>query len=107
TLNSKAYKLWWHGLPPRIRGKVWRLAIKNELGLTHELFTQLEEMAREKLEATRQAEDARSNHSRLSQFRPTTSHSSETTSTYIELIQLDVSRTFPQLGLFQQHGPYH
>ncbi|CAM4790475.1 unnamed protein product [Rotaria magnacalcarata] len=107
TLNSKAYKLWWHGLPPRIRGKIWRLAIKNELGLTHELFTQLEEMAREKLEATRQAEDARSNHSRLSQFRPTTSHSSETTSTYIELIQLDVSRTFPQLGLFQQHGPYH
>lgn len=34
-------------------------------------------------------------------------HSSETTSSYIELIQLDVSRTFPQLGLFQQNGPYH
>lgn len=73
TLNSKAYKLWWHGLPPSmkkikypifssnfsfiylgVRGKVWKTAIGNELGLTYELFSQLEEMAREKLEATRQ-----------------------------------------------------
>jgi len=55
-----------------------------------------------------QAEDARSNHSASSpQLRPATIHSSETTSSYIELIQLDVSRTFPQLGLFQQNGPYH
>lgn len=30
------------------------MAIGNELGLTHELFRQLEEMAREKLEETRQ-----------------------------------------------------
>jgi hypothetical protein len=52
-------------------------------------------------------EDARSNHSGSPQLRPTISHSSETTSSYIELIQLDVSRTFPQLGLFQQNGPYH
>ena len=78
TLNNKAYKLWWHGLPPRtsfdlfffssisfqifvylqkgIRGKVWKMAIGNELGLTHELFTQLEQMAREKLETTKQVE---------------------------------------------------
>lgn len=108
SLNTKAYKLWWHGLPPRIRGKVWRMATGNDLGLTHELFSQLEQIAREKLEETRQAEDARSNHSASSpQLRPTTIHSSETTSSYIELIQLDVSRTFPQLGLFQQNGPYH
>jgi hypothetical protein len=33
--NSKrAYQLWWHGLPPPIRGKVWKLAIGNELNLT-------------------------------------------------------------------------
>jgi hypothetical protein len=30
------------------------MAIGNELGLTHELFTQLEQMAREKLEETKQ-----------------------------------------------------
>jgi len=37
-----------------IRGKVWRIAIGNDLGLTHELFSQLEQIAREKLEQTKQ-----------------------------------------------------
>lgn len=37
-----------------VRGKVWKMAIGNELGLTHELFNQLEQMAREKLEESRQ-----------------------------------------------------
>ncbi|CAF0864077.1 unnamed protein product [Adineta ricciae] len=107
ALNAKARKLWWHGLPPRIRGKVWKMAIGNELGVTHELFSQLQQMAKEKLEETRQMEDARSNHSASPQLPTTVSHSTETTSSYFELIQLDVSRTFPQLGLFQQNGPYH
>jgi hypothetical protein len=33
------------------------MAIGNDLGLTHELFSQLEQMAREKLEATKQVND--------------------------------------------------
>jgi hypothetical protein len=37
-----------------IRGKVWKMAIGNELGLTYELFSQLEQIAREKLEVTKQ-----------------------------------------------------
>lgn len=37
-----------------IRGKAWKMAIGNELGITHELFSQLEQIAREKLEETRQ-----------------------------------------------------
>jgi hypothetical protein len=37
-----------------IRGKVWKMAVGNELGLTYELFTQLEQMAREKLEESKQ-----------------------------------------------------
>ena len=79
ALNAKAYKLWWHGLPPRecsqgnavlhvvirvssgIRGKVWKVAIGNGLGLTHELFSQLEEMSREKLEAAKQVRTILSN----------------------------------------------
>lgn len=83
ALNSKAEKLWWHGLPPsklskitvltnfikhfessnddrfcsiliEIRGKIWKMSIGNELQLTYELFTQLEEIAREKLKATKE-----------------------------------------------------
>ena len=37
-----------------IRGKVWKMAIGNELGVTYELFSQLQQMAKEKLEETRQ-----------------------------------------------------
>lgn len=37
-----------------IRGKVWKMAIGNELGVTHELFSQLQQMAKEKLEETPQ-----------------------------------------------------
>lgn len=28
--------LWWHGLPPSVRGRVWFLAFGNDLRLTHE-----------------------------------------------------------------------
>lgn len=42
-----------------VRGKVWKMAIGNELGLTHELFSQLEQMAREKLEETRQVHQSK------------------------------------------------
>jgi len=37
------------------------MALGNELGLTHELFTQLEQMAREKLEETKQVNKNKTN----------------------------------------------
>jgi hypothetical protein len=36
------------------------MAIGNELGLTHELFSQLEQMAREKLEEAKQVNENKS-----------------------------------------------
>lgn len=39
TLNRccsrKVRELWWQGIPPSVRGKVWSLAIGNELNITH------------------------------------------------------------------------
>ena len=32
--SKKARELWWMGIPPSVRGKVWKLAIGNELNLT-------------------------------------------------------------------------
>ena len=32
--SKKARELWWMGIPPSVRGKVWQLAIGNELNLT-------------------------------------------------------------------------
>jgi len=75
--------LWWHGLPPSIRGKVWRLAIGNDLNLTKETYLFYEKKACEKLE-------------QLSKYPESATTSS------VELIKLDVSRTFPQLCFFQR-----
>ena len=36
--SRKVRDLWWQGIPPSVRGKVWSLAIGNELNITHELF---------------------------------------------------------------------
>uniref|UniRef100_A0A8C0H1T6 TBC1 domain family member 12 n=1 Tax=Chelonoidis abingdonii TaxID=106734 RepID=A0A8C0H1T6_CHEAB len=36
--TRRVRELWWQGLPPSVRGKVWSLAIGNELNITHELY---------------------------------------------------------------------
>ncbi len=79
--------MWWHGLPPSIRGQVWKLAIGNELNLTKESFIFYEKIAKEKLELLKQ--------------KPNNSTEKFHESS-VELIKLDVSRTFPQLCFFQR-----
>ena len=32
--TRKVRELWWHGVPPSVRGEVWRVAIGNQLNLT-------------------------------------------------------------------------
>ncbi|TDG99919.1 hypothetical protein EPR50_G00199410 [Perca flavescens] len=89
--------LWWQGIPPSVRGKVWSLAVGNELNITHELYSICLARAKEKWSTTpapsleTEAEDAGSSNRESS----------------LELIKLDISRTFPQLCIFQQGGPYH
>lgn len=33
--TKKVRDLWWMGLPTNVRGKVWQMAIGNELNITH------------------------------------------------------------------------
>ncbi|CAG4950917.1 unnamed protein product [Colias eurytheme] len=48
--NSKrTLELWWSGLPPSIRGKVWQLAIENKLKITQEMYQDLVAKAKQKL----------------------------------------------------------
>jgi len=77
--SRKTQGLWWRGLPPPVRGKVWRLALNNSLNLT----TQLYSILRTRAESATESEES------------------------LQLVSLDVSRTFPQLGIFQEGGPYH
>ncbi|XP_025051064.1 TBC1 domain family member 14 isoform X2 [Alligator sinensis] len=97
--SRKVRELWWQGIPPSVRGKVWSLAIGNELNITHELYDICLARAKEKWRslstggAEVECEDA--------------GFSTADREASLELIKLDISRTFPNLCIFQQGGPYH
>ncbi|XP_075608671.1 TBC1 domain family member 14 isoform X1 [Balearica regulorum gibbericeps] len=97
--SRKVRELWWQGIPPSVRGKVWSLAIGNELNITHELYNICLARAKEKWRSLSiggtevECEDA--------------GFSAADREASLELIKLDISRTFPNLCIFQQGGPYH
>lgn len=74
--TKKVRELWWRGLPPSIRGRVWKLAISNNLNITPHLYN-------------------------LCLDRAMSSPNNES----LAAIRLDVSRTFPTLCVFQEGGP--
>lgn len=136
TKNTKRVReLWGQGLPPCVRGKVWKLAVGNELNITEELFEICVNRAKERLRQFEEASNHQSSSSNASQSAssnasqsssptlyntaPTSPFSSTNTMTTsiaespvdrestVELIHLDVARTFPVLGIFQKGGPYY
>ncbi|XP_063972457.1 TBC1 domain family member 14-like [Diachasmimorpha longicaudata] len=75
--SSKEVKdLWWRGLPPSIRGRVWRLGISNRLDIGDHIYNNC-----------------------LNDVRENINHE------FLVAITLDVSRTFPALCVFQENGP--
>ncbi|KAJ8264367.1 hypothetical protein GJAV_G00148330 [Gymnothorax javanicus] len=91
--------LWWQGLPPSVRGKVWSLAIGNELNITHELYEIFLSRAKERwrcLSETSSETEAEEAGASLADRESS-----------LDLIKLDISRTFPSLFIFQKGGPYH
>lgn len=99
--TRKVRDLWWGGIPPSVRGKVWCLAIGNDLNITKELFQIFQDNARERIRNQKK------------HVPPVaTLHDSESSlvvskENTLGLITLDVSRTFPALCIFQKGGPYH
>lgn len=99
--SKRVRDLWWQGLPPSVRGKVWSLATGNDLNITDELYNICLARAKEKWNAfvaPTAAAETESEDKGLS-------HADREAS--LELIKLDISRTFPSLCIFQQGGPYH
>ncbi|XP_076856797.1 TBC1 domain family member 12 [Brachyhypopomus gauderio] len=91
--------LWWQGLPPNVRGKVWSLAIGNELNITPELYEIFLSRAKERWKSFRELGcEGEAEESAASMADRESS---------LELIKLDISRTFPSLYIFQKGGPYH
>jgi len=94
--SKKTQQLWWKGLPPSVRGKVWKCSVENQLNLTPQLYAILVQRAESQINLWRGGK-GRTNGVTNSPCREET----------LELICLDVSRTFPQLCIFQKGGPYY
>ncbi|XP_070847299.1 TBC1 domain family member 12-like isoform X3 [Chaetodon trifascialis] len=92
--SRRARDLWWAGLPPSVRGRVWNLAIGNELNITAELYEIFLSRAKQKWRNLRETETDGG-------------ASLADRESSLELITRDISRTFPSLCVFQKGGPYH
>ncbi|KAM4031158.1 TBC1 domain family member 12 [Anomaloglossus baeobatrachus] len=97
--TRKVRDLWWQGLPPSVRGKVWSLAVGNELNITPELYDIFLSRAKERWKSL--SETTSENESEDAGVSVADREAS------LELIKLDISRTFPSLYIFQKGGPYH
>ncbi|XP_027019027.2 TBC1 domain family member 12 isoform X2 [Tachysurus fulvidraco] len=92
--------LWWQGLPPNVRGKVWSLAIGNELNITPELYEIFLSRAKERWRSFRETGSE-------AEAEADSGASLADRESSLDLIKLDISRTFPSLFIFQKGGPYH
>uniref|UniRef100_A0A4X2JS87 Rab-GAP TBC domain-containing protein n=1 Tax=Vombatus ursinus TaxID=29139 RepID=A0A4X2JS87_VOMUR len=95
--TRRVRELWWQGLPPSVRGKVWSLAVGNELNITPELYEIFLSRAKERWKSF----------SETSTENDVEGVSVADREASLELIKLDISRTFPSLYIFQKGGPYH
>lgn len=87
--DKKTLQLWKNAVPPKVRGDVWKLAIGNVLCITPDLFKILSDKKVIKKEENNSGEE---------------DVNREGT---IDLITIDLARTFPQLKFFQVGGPLY
>ncbi|XP_060048234.1 TBC1 domain family member 12 isoform X2 [Erinaceus europaeus] len=90
--TRRVRELWWQGLPPSVRGKVWSLAIGNELNITPELYEIFLSRAKERWKSFSEASSENDSEGVSLADREGS----------LELIKLDISRTFPSLYIFQK-----
>jgi hypothetical protein len=88
-IDPRVFSLCWRGITSRLRGKVWKRSIGNQLGLTTKSYEKALERAKQ-IEST--PAKARSDSERASHrcFRD---------------IERDAETAFPELHMFQQKGP--
>ncbi|XP_074010687.1 TBC1 domain family member 12 isoform X1 [Numenius arquata] len=97
--TRRVRELWWQGLPPSVRGKVWSLAVGNELNITPELYEIFLSRAKERWKSFSEPSSETDTEDAVASVADREAS--------LELIKLDISRTFPSLYIFQKGGPYH
>lgn len=91
--ERRTREMWWRGIPPRSRGKIWTRAIGNELGLTKESFVAALKRGHE-LEA------------RVSAEKGTAEDNKRVA--WLSTIRDDVANhTWRDLRIFEDGGPLH
>lgn len=89
SIDKRVFDLCWRGVNPNSRGKVWRRAVGNPLGLTPQSYDK----------AVGRAKDIQSKS--LNQL---TDHE-RAMEAWFKDIERDAETAFPELNLFQRHGP--
>lgn len=91
--ERRTRELWWKGVVPRCRGKVWMRAMGNDLGLTEKSFKAALKRANE-IEARVSAGNSTSDDMKRTEW--------------LKAIRHDVQeKTWPDLKIFQLGGPLH
>ncbi|KAL8740596.1 MAG: hypothetical protein Q9190_006726, partial [Brigantiaea leucoxantha] len=91
--EPRTRELWWRGVAPRSRAKVWQRAIGNDLALTETTY----------VKALQRAKDAES---RIARSRGNDEPPRE--KAWFDAIRRDVKATFPELRVFEPDGgPLH
>ena len=88
-LDHRVYPLCWRGITPRLRGKVWKRAVGNQLGLTERSYGRALERA---------AEIQSLGPERVTERDRQMKH-------WFKDIERDAETAFPELRMFQQKGP--
>ena len=102
------------GVPPHLRKRVWPLLIANALRITPELFQMYRTRSKSKI-WKRMEEESDYQTSQQSKFNTTSSPQRRVSRSVtsigkeisLNLIDVDLPRTFPQLKLFDSTGPFH
>ncbi|KAL8903671.1 MAG: hypothetical protein Q9207_003773 [Kuettlingeria erythrocarpa] len=91
TREPRTRELWWRGVAPRSRAKVWQKAIGNELALTEQTYIKALQRAKEMESRIASSRGADCSNERA----------------WFDAIRRDVNVAVPELNLFQRGGPLH
>ena len=90
TIDRRVFDLCWHGIPPKLRGKVWQRAVGNPLGLTANSYKRALSRAQEIQE----------------QDGGSLGKSERRMHSWFKDIERDAETAFPELNVFQRNGPF-
>ena len=104
--SRRVRDMWWFGVPPKVRAKLWPLAIGNCLNITPELFSSLKSKSSELINLFSNCDNRNSTSSEQQTSNADYRNFRRSSEDVFGLIKLDVSRTFVRYKVFQEDPFY-